>query len=73
MSDEWIIDVLNDLQRFARRKGLTVTAAELEEVCLVAMAELSEKAAGDTGGVVLSGHGSGTGESDRVAGRRGVA
>ena len=46
MPHEWIIDVLTDLGRFARKNGMHATAAELKDVCLVAMAEMAEIEAG---------------------------
>lgn len=71
MSDEWIIDVLTDLRRFARERGMTATAAELEDVCLVALAELAE-ARGEEG-MIATGHEAGTGAADRGAGQRRLA
>jgi len=49
MSNEWIIDVLTDLRTFAQTNGMEATAAELEDACLVALAELASKRAGDMG------------------------
>ena len=49
MTNEWIIDVLTDLKRFAQENGLHATASELDDVCLVALAELASLQAGDMG------------------------
>ncbi len=46
MSNEWIIDVLTDLRRFAQKNGMSATAAELEDACLVALGELAGMQAG---------------------------
>ena len=47
MAHEWIIDVLSDLRTFAERNGLDATAAQLQDACLVALAETA-----GAGGVV---------------------
>ncbi len=49
MSHDWIIDVLTDLRHVAEKNGLKVTAAELKDLCLVAMAEIAEIGASDAG------------------------
>ncbi len=49
MANEWIIDVLTDLRSFAQKNGMQATAAELEDACLVALAELASKRAGEAG------------------------
>lgn len=41
MTNEWIIDVLTDLKSFAEMNGLKATATGLDDVALVALAELS--------------------------------
>lgn len=69
MSNEWIIDVLSDLRSFARKKGLTATAAELEEVCLVALSELQE-CPDRAGKVVTARHGAKAGKADLGARER---
>lgn len=49
MKNEWILDVLADLEAFARQNGLTALATQLDDTRLLAALELtrdSEK--GDT-------------------------
>ncbi len=47
MQNEWLIDVLTDLRRFSEEKGMPATASALEDVCLIALAELeANRAAG---------------------------
>ncbi len=46
MTHEWIIDVLTDLKAFAVKNGLKATAAQLDDVRLVALAELSNAMVG---------------------------
>ncbi|MGH1368333.1 MAG: hypothetical protein ACRBCL_06920 [Maritimibacter sp.] len=41
MQHEWIIDVLADLKSFAERKGMSATAAQLDDASLVVLAELT--------------------------------
>lgn len=40
MADNWILDVLADLGKFARKNNLTALAAQLDETSEVARAEL---------------------------------
>lgn len=40
MSQEWMIDVLTDLKRFAQQNGLMGLAEQLDDSILVAAAEL---------------------------------
>lgn len=49
MTNEWIIDVLVDLRRYAQKNGMLATAAELEDACLVALAELASHQGGEMG------------------------
>lgn len=72
MSNEWIIDVLTDLRNYARRSGLKVTAAELENACLTALTELADHSghgASATAGV----NESEAGKPDRHVAESGVA
>lgn len=41
MQTDWIIDVLADLKSYAEVNGLAATAASLEDVILVALAEVA--------------------------------
>jgi len=41
MRNEWILDVLADLQTFARDNGLSVLAEQLDDTRLVAATELA--------------------------------
>lgn len=45
MRQDWIIEVLTDLQAFARRNDLPALAAQVETTLLVARAELAGKRA----------------------------
>ncbi len=47
MTQEWFIDVLTDLRHVAEKKGMRATAAELKDLCLIAMAEIAEIGASD--------------------------
>lgn len=40
MNADWIIDVLSDLQTFARANDLAVLAEHLDDVAIVALAEI---------------------------------
>lgn len=44
---EWIIDVLTDLTVFSQANGLEALAAELEDVSMLAAAEISTRLAQD--------------------------
>jgi hypothetical protein len=66
MTNDWIIDVLSDLRSFARQKGLNATADELEEVCLVALAELQD-CAGRPEEVIAQHHEAKAGGAGQVA------
>lgn len=60
MQNDWIIDVLADLNRFARDNGYRQLAAQLEEAAVVASVELASQAGGsaivgDAG--IQAGHG----------------
>lgn len=44
---EWIIDVLTDLTVFSQANGLDALAAELEDVSMLAAAEISTRLAQD--------------------------
>ncbi|AVW92058.1 hypothetical protein [Celeribacter baekdonensis] len=41
MRNDWILDVLTDLRTFAEQNGLTASAEQLGDACLVVAAELS--------------------------------
>ncbi len=41
MSKSWILDVLTDLRAFAAKNELPIIAAELDELVVVAMAEIA--------------------------------
>ncbi len=71
VANEWIIDVLTDLRRFAKRNGLAATAAELEDACLVALAELAEGQARETGQTID--HEGETGEPSQLLAESDVA
>jgi hypothetical protein len=43
MPNDWIIDVLTDLRRFAEQNGLNTLADHLDDTVLVAASELSAK------------------------------
>jgi len=43
MQNDWIIDVLADLNRFARSNDMSALAAQLEETAVVASVELASK------------------------------
>ena len=46
MSQDWVIDVLNDLKKFAHANGLMGLAEQLDDSILVAAAELDGGANG---------------------------
>jgi hypothetical protein len=46
MSQEWIVDVLADLQSFARQNGMSSLAEQLDDTMMVAAAELAQTANG---------------------------
>lgn len=46
MSDEWIIDVLIDLRKFAGKNKLGRLAEQLDDTIHIAAAEISERAQG---------------------------
>ncbi len=41
MRNDWILDVLTDLRSFAEQNGLTASAEQLSDACVVVAAELS--------------------------------
>lgn len=43
MANEWILDVLADLKTFARNNGLSSVASGLDDLTIVAAAELASK------------------------------
>lgn len=49
MENEWIIDVLTDLQHFSEKKEMKATASALKDVCLIALAELEAIGAAESG------------------------
>ena len=51
MANDWIIDVLSDLQAFATKNDLTVLSEHLDEAKLIAAAEISSVEARETGPV----------------------
>ena len=42
MADEWILDVLADLKRFARMNGMFTLAEQLDDTAMVAARELAQ-------------------------------
>ncbi len=52
MTNEWIIDVLTDLKKFAQKNGMHATAAELEDTCLVALAEIASQQGNEAGQII---------------------
>lgn len=46
MKNDWIIDVLADLNNFAKTNGLPALAKQLEETALVASVELASNGVG---------------------------
>ncbi len=60
MENEWMIDVLTDLRCFAEKRGMNATASALEDVCLIALAELEARRGAGTG--LDAGHEGETGE-----------
>lgn len=62
MSDEWFIDTLADLKAYAELNNMPVTAANLEDTTLIALAEaVSVKVRGQGVGAV--------GDADRSVGK----
>lgn len=65
MRNEWILEVLADLRRFALLNGLPQLAEQLDDTALVAMAEIATlegqrhgrdtEAGGDPGGIGAGG------------------
>lgn len=53
MRDDWIIDVLTDLQSFATRNGMLESAAHLGEACAIVTSELAR--AGQVNGIKQTG------------------
>ncbi|MCA0042666.1 hypothetical protein [Celeribacter litoreus] len=49
MRNDWILDVLADLRTFAEQNGLSASAEQLGDTCLVIAAELSNR---ETQGIV---------------------
>ncbi len=65
MKNEWMIDVLTDLRRVAEKNGMQATAAELRDLCLIALAELAELAGpAEPAGIGASEAGSLTADED---------
>lgn len=54
MSHDWIIDVLADLKKFAHANDLPAVAAKLDDVQLVAVAEIGFKGKERVGGAGYS-------------------
>ena len=50
MKNDWIIDVLTDLQTFARTNALQLLAEQLEDAKMVAHVEMASKGKGTHGG-----------------------
>ncbi len=71
MGHDWILDVLTDLETFARSNGLPTLAAQLDEVHLIAQAEMASRGEGTKIGV--RGQHAAVGCSDRAIGMRGVS
>ena len=40
MKSDWILDVIQDLSRFARKNELLILAEQLDDVALVALSEI---------------------------------
>ena len=53
MANDWIIDVLADLRRFAGSNGLDALAEQLDDATLVAAAELASRGECTTDGAQL--------------------
>ncbi|MBS0124660.1 hypothetical protein KB874_10980 [Aestuariicoccus sp. KMU-90] len=68
MGHDWILDVLADLQTFARANGMPTLAAQLSDASFVARAEIASKAEGD--GFGIFGAGAAAGRADRTFGIR---
>ena len=51
MGHDWILDVLADLQTFARANGMPTLAAQLSDASYVARAEIASKVDEDNFGV----------------------
>lgn len=68
MGHDWILDVLADLQTFARVNEMPTLAAQLTDASYVARAEIASKAEGDGLGVL--GASTTTGRIDRILGVR---
>lgn len=49
MTDDWIIDVLTDLNTFARNNGMIALAEHLDDAKLVAASELVNQSKGKPG------------------------
>lgn len=49
MSDEWMIDVLRDLRKFAFQNGLLALAEQLDDTIHVAVSEVQQRPLGPTG------------------------
>jgi hypothetical protein len=68
MGHDWILDVLADLQTFARANGMPTLAAQLTDASYVAQVEIASKAEGDGLGII--GAGTSTRRVDRTLGIR---
>ncbi len=66
MGHDWILDVLADLQTFAKANGMPTLAAQLTDASFVAEAEITSKAERD--GVGILGAGTATRRFDRTLG-----
>ena len=49
MSQDWMIDVLSDLKKFAQQNGLVALAEQLDDTILLATAELKQNEPEDAG------------------------
>lgn len=52
MTEDWIIEILNDLRTFAQMNGLDDLATQLEQTLVVASQELSARP--DAGAVMMA-------------------
>ena len=67
MGQKWIIDVLSDLQAFARKNDLPLLADQLGQTTLVARAEIAPMAEGTPRAVVGDG-----GDAGQLSGETGT-
>lgn len=66
MTDDWIIDVLTDLNKFARNNGMMALAEHLDDAKLIAASELMGQSKRQLG--VIGGHAETSGKRPRSVG-----